>query len=63
MPEGNKFVLDYIIARDGTVDSVVVERGGENCEKIHQLNSFLGRPSSEERTGPDCDRVEEVTFD
>ena len=51
--------FEVLIFPDGKRTHEVTERAeGENCEKIFQYNA--GTMVSDERTGPDCDKVEEI---
>jgi len=51
--------FEVLIYPDGKRTHEVIERTeGENCEKILQFNA--GTMVSDERTGPDCDKVEET---
>jgi len=51
--------FEVTISKDGTRLHEVTKRDvGENCERITQFNA--GTMVSDERTGPDCDKVEEV---
>lgn len=52
---------ETIIDKDGEVTTSVLERGDQTqCSKIKQFTSGLGTELSDERTGPECDKVEEV---
>ena len=53
--------MEYIIEKDGTVISNVLDRQGENCQVSVQQASAFGAIVSDERTGPDCDDVQEIT--
>ena len=41
----------------------VVDREGEQCSTVLKVTNNLGKMLSDEHTGPDCDRVEEITND
>jgi len=52
--------FEVLIHLDGRREHVVTERAeGENCDRIFQYNA--GTMVSDERTGPDCDTVQEIT--
>jgi hypothetical protein len=51
--------FDVLIYPDGKRTHETTKREeGENCERLTQFNA--GSVLSSEKTGPDCDRVEEV---
>ena len=50
-----------VIKPDGKIVTEVVDRQGEDCRSIHKVTDAMqGRELSDERIGPDCDRVEEI---
>jgi hypothetical protein len=50
-----------IVKPDGKIVTEVVDRQGEDCRLIHRVSDAIqGRDVSDERIGPDCDRVEEI---
>ena len=51
--------FEVLIYKDGKRTHEVTERvEGEQCDKILQYGA--GTMLSDERTGPDCDKVEEI---
>jgi hypothetical protein len=52
-----------IIRADGSVQTEVLEREGQDCKIVQKLTDAIGTQVSEEITGPDCDEVHENTFD
>lgn len=48
------------IKKNGEKVTEVLERGQENCASIKQLTNALGQEVSDEITGPECDKVEEI---
>lgn len=52
--------VKYRIKRDGTVITEVLDRGQKQCSEIKQVTNALGRELSDEKTGPECDKVEEI---
>jgi len=52
---------ETIIDKNGEVQTSVLERGDQTeCVKIKQFTDGLGTELSDERTGPECDKVEEI---
>lgn len=51
-----------IIRPDGTSVTEVLDREGENCSQVTKITERIGRQTGEEITGPDCDTVQEGTF-
>lgn len=52
--------VKFIIKKDGTVVTEVVDRGEHLCSNVYKVTNSLGRQLSDEHIGPECDRVEEV---
>ena len=48
------------IKKNGEVVTEVLDREQQNCAKVKQVTDALGRELSDERTGPECDKVEEI---
>ena len=45
---------------DGEMTHEVLERGETQCIQIKQFTDGCGTELSDERTGPECDKVEEI---
>lgn len=45
---------------DGKIITEVLDRQGQQCSNIKQVTNALGRELSDEKTGPECDKVEEI---
>jgi len=52
--------VKFIIKKDGTVVTEVVDRGEHLCSNVYKVTNSLGRQVSDEQIGPECDRVEEI---
>jgi hypothetical protein len=52
-----KFTIKH---EDGKVVTEVLDRQGQQCSKVKQVTNALGREISDEETGPECDKVEEI---
>lgn len=44
----------------GEVITEVQERAGHECSEVLKVTNAVGRQISDEQTGPECDRVEEI---
>lgn len=51
-----------IIRKDGTVQTEVTDREGQDCKDVVKLTEGIGKQISEEITGPDCDTAHETTL-
>lgn len=49
------------IKKNGDIVHEVLDREQENCSNIKQFTAAFGRELSDEVTGPECDKVEEIT--
>jgi hypothetical protein len=49
-----------IIKKNGEVVTEVLDRQEHLCTEIYTVTNAVGRQMSDEETGPDCDRVEEI---
>jgi hypothetical protein len=55
-------IIQYtIMKKTGQVVAEVLDREGENCEKVVAYAAEFGRQISDERTGPSCDGANEIT--
>lgn len=52
--------IKAIIKPNGTVITEVVERGEHLCTEAYKVTNSIGKQLSDEETGPDCDKVEEI---
>jgi hypothetical protein len=48
------------IKNDGQVVTEVLERGEHLCTEVYKVTNAVGRQMSDEETGPEGDRVEEI---
>lgn len=48
------------IKQDGRVITEVLDRGTHLCSEVYKVTNSVGRQLSDEETGPDGDRVEEI---
>jgi hypothetical protein len=53
----------FIIRKDGTVQTEVLDREGQDCKDIYKMTEHIGTQIDEEITGPDCDTAHETTYD
>ncbi len=51
-----------IIRKDGTIETEVLDREGQDCKDVYKLTQHMGSQYHEEITGPDCDTAHETTF-
>jgi hypothetical protein len=51
---------DIIIKTNGEVVTVMVDREGQECSNLVKVTEGFGKKISDERIGPECDRVDEV---
>jgi len=49
-----------IIKKSGEVVTEVTDRQEHLCTEVYKVTNAVGRQVSDEHTGPDCDRVEEI---
>lgn len=49
-----------IIKKSGEVVTEVIDRQEHLCSEIYKVTNAMGRQVSDEETGPECDRVEEI---
>lgn len=52
--------FDMIIQPDGNVVTEVIDRQDSICSNIKRVTNAVGRETSDEHIGPECDRVEEI---
>ena len=50
----------WIVKADGKVVTEVIDREGQLCSDMLKVTQNLGTMISDEHTGPECDRVEEI---
>ena len=50
----------FIVKTDGKIVTEVLDREGQQCSDILKVTQSLGTMLSDEHTGPECDRVEEI---
>jgi hypothetical protein len=53
---------ETIIDEEGKITDHVLDREGQDCANIERISNSIstGKKVSEEKTGPDCDRVDEI---
>jgi hypothetical protein len=49
-----------VIRKDGKVVTEVLERGEHLCTEVYKVTNAIGKQLSDEHTGPEGDRVEEI---
>lgn len=52
--------IKAVIKPDGKVITEVMERGEHLCTEVYKVTNSVGKQLSDEETGPDCDKVEEI---
>ena len=53
----------FIIKKDGTIVTQVIDREGSDCREVYRITERLGEMVDEQVTGPDCDSAIETTSD
>ena len=52
--------IEVLVKTDGTVVTSVMDRGQHLCSEVYRVTNSVGRQLSDEETGPDGDKVNEI---